>query len=604
MSNSKYTWSFGLSTGDKTSSIDPPLEWEDFSFNLSFEELSSTELEIGELTFVNEGYEKIKEYFDAGVFDRNVYFFGSLKDSSSQDEKLNTFSFHSQFDFATIKFIDHESKLKISLKTISSGPLSDSYRPSIIDTLNATTFSVFSDESTFAIPSSANKKFNSALELLPVLVEKEDTTVEEMILYLSIYQLTVQLINAIKEIAELVGDLAALTTTGFAGFASAGVKLALQIVLKAAEITSLVIAMSTLIKRLQELLLPLPFNRWVLNVGKTIEAIFASMNLDSGFLNMDEVYDYYYLPSNTQDRTSFFEKGDFKPKVSDYGYLFSEFYEIVKNLFDSKGFYIDNLDSGEFGSLISPPVVYIGNENDDFFYKKSEYILPDILEKETSTNLGELNTKEVYTFKTDVSDEYTTKNYDGTSVEIDRASSILKPKLKDVNYQLARGTRKSEQSIIESLLVDVLNLMSDISSALGGKPVASQLTTSRIGMLKVSRKEWSVPKLLNLRKGSDNLMKLPFDHETRTNARYFQEKFDTKFASYSGRENRLVIKNARVPFDLEDFNTLYGNSVFTIKNSTKQGRITSLSWNIQGDYADIEYYIADGFDVPSTYTLS
>jgi len=573
----KYTWDFTLSDGRNTLRIEPPVEWADITLEASFEEFGMQLLSVDQFTFTNKSYSFIKNIIDTG----NIFTTSSLRVELITVPRSNNNNYVSSplvknyaLDFTNVKFYEYESKLTIGLTEQNSSF-------SMVNKLNANTFLEFFDDN-----DNIKSEYSYIMDTVQVLVDKENTTLEQIVLYLTIYQLTIQIIEQTTKLIERVGDLTSLFVAGnITGPAAVALKAAANVIIQGIIVYGVTRALIILLKRLQELLFPIPTDRKVFNLGRTTEAIvdiISSGSYPVKFINMDEIYDYYYLPSNISvDLESVFSN-PIMVNPSDYGYMFSEFFSLIKSLFECRAFLIDD-------------VIYIGNENEDFFYNKSTYVLPPTLLKDISYNVGDFDTKEFYSFKTDLSDEYTTSNYRGTSFEID---NIIKgnteiSSLKDVNHSVGLSSRKNKLSILQTLFDSVLDVMNGLLGVFSGRGLTSDtFFDKQIGMIKVSSRAWSVPKLVKL----NSSLKLDRNHSGLTSAKHFYDNYNYKSSFTLPRNRRKLYTNVRVEFDREDYVKLKKSNVFTTdKNET--GRITSLKWNVQGDYADIEYYIVDGYDI-------
>ena len=579
----KYEWEFYFQSYSQLGNfaIEPPIEWEELNIQVSWEDIGTSSIEIDELTFVNEAYSYIKNIFENGNLLSTTILVINLLD------KVNSkYIFEQDFflDLRTVVFYDDVEipKVTVKLKDIKSGS-------TLTDFLNANTFLNIYNPDTNTV---TNNDFINMLTRVGVVVEKEDTTLEQIVLYVTLYQLTVQLADAVKTLAKTIADTVAHTAGGFSGpVAGIAYGIALSI-LQLAYVISIIIAMRELVLRLQVLLFPIPFTRWCLRLGDAIKGIFRQAGYEEVIFSNDineTINDYYYLPSNIEELED--STNQFFPRPSDYGYTFSEFVDMVLKIYEAKIFLIDNS-------------IVISNENEDFLFDNSTYQLPNILEKPYTTNLEDFNSKEIYQFKTDLSDEYTIKNYKGTSYEVDyiTENNFYNKKIKDVDYGLTLGNRKDDKSVIETIFGTVIDTMNAILKILLQKPISKPILSDRIGLLKVSDKSWSLPKLLYLKESNATYLgkkvyKIPSNHRNLLSANYLYNKHHYKMSFENPKNRRRKYEQVRVFFDYNSFKQLIVNNYFSIEGSSKKGRVVDLEWNIDSDYAIINYYIIDSYNI-------
>ncbi len=583
MAGRKYEWQFTIYGQGVSFNIEPPLEWNDLNIQVSFEELGNTNIEIEEITLVNEAYSFTKDIIDNG----NVL--GSYALSIELKNNINNETLYEEFftfDMSTVTFFDDkaEPKVKIKLRDIKQGS-------SLQDFLNANSFqNIYPNGVGNGVE---NQAFSDMFTRVGVLVEKEDTTLEEIILFVTLYQLSVQLADAVQALAKTLTDGLSHAAGGISGSAALFLYTLGVATLQTTYVVSIIIAMKELVTRLQELLFPIPFTRWCLNLGQALTGIINQAGYEIEFSSdiSKQIFSEYYLPSNIEDLKD--SQISYLPKPSDYGYLYSEFVDMILKKYEAR---LINYN----GKIL------VSNENEDILYINSEYNLPNILEKPYTLNIDDFYSREIYSYETDISDEYTIKNYKGTSYEIvnNVEDNVDNNKLKDVSYGVALGNRKDEISILESLFKSVVDTVNAILKVLFTQPINNPILADRIGLLKISNKSWSLPKLLRLETSNASYLgkkvyKLPSNHRDLISAKSNYDNHHIKMIFSNDKNRRREYEQVRIFFDYNSYKKLVNNNYFNIEGSSKKGRVTSLSWNIDNDYAIIDYYIIDGYNIGS-----
>ena len=238
---SKYRWTFTLNAGNNYTNINPPIEWEDLNIQINFESLGTANIEVDELTFTNEAFEIINDV----VKNDNAFSEMALTielESLSNGSFINLFQELFYLDLSTATFFNEfdTPKVKVKLKSYDKGT-------SIEDFLNGNTFlSIFSNGNGTTV---VNQFFSDMFVRAGIIVEEEDTRLEEVILYVTIYNLSVQLANAIYNLGETIQNLIAHTTGGISGAVAGPAYLIGVGLLQIAQISAITIAMIELKKR-------------------------------------------------------------------------------------------------------------------------------------------------------------------------------------------------------------------------------------------------------------------------------------------------------------------------------------------------------------------
>ncbi len=270
--------------------------------------------------------------------------------------------------------------------------------------------------------------------------------------------------------------------------------------------------------------------------------------------------------------------------MSDAGYNCGDFFSIVSNMFDAKYAIING-------------TVHFENIDSDFWLKQSTWQKPPTLQKQERKNGEELAGTRLVSYSTDPLDEWTISNIKGTYFEARTVQKTYKNGEKYLTIQgvddrlipYALGNRKDSLNTLEKLLKEMAGLVDEVINTLGGSSNLAGQIQDRVGMLKIGTPEHSVAKALYLVGG-----KLPRNHRQIFSARSLYEKY-IKASSFVLSKNggqKVIYENERVLFGFDDFLQLIENSYF-VTDSGNLGKVININWTIDGDYAEIDYWIKD-----------
>jgi hypothetical protein len=142
----------------------------------------------------------------------------------------------------------------------------------------------------------------------------------------------------------------------------------------------------------------------------------------------------------------------------------------------------------------------------------------------------------------------------------------------------------------------MLDVARRFSTLLGGN--LSDTVPNRKGVLKLSQKIHTVPKLIWLENG-----KIPLNHREKWSAKVIWEKYYQK-TSFVGEDTigqRRLIEEEKIPFSFEDFLQIINNSYFWTNNG-QRGKMESVKWQLDSDFAIVDYWINERYDNNLTET--
>ena len=108
-------------------------------------------------------------------------------------------------------------------------------------------------------------------------------------------------------------------------------------------------------------------------------------------------------------------------------------------------------------------------------------------------------------------------------------------------------------------------------------------------MIKMGTDSHTVARVMYLQNG-----KLPVNHRDLIGCKLLYNNFvkaDSFVLSEQGGQ-KVYFENVRIGFGFEDFLKLVENSYF-VDDKGNEGKVTRSSWNIDGDFAELDFWIKD-----------
>lgn len=426
------------------------------------------------------------------------------------------------------------------------------------------------------------------------VVNKTDNGLETITTFITIYLLSKQLSDSIKEIGTSIATVAGITASGATGAIGATIYAVAVAILQIAYAAAL-------------LVLIIDFGKDLLNVlvqpKRTHKGILLKTLLEKaceqiGYqfeTTIEDLDNLVYLPSN-RNVDDFGFKNVLKkagvitegiPNPGDIGYTCPEMFQIARDAFNAR-----------FAILGS--TVQFHTESSDYWITQSGWEKPsvkrDVAGASFRYNTDEIKGSVLISFTTDIVDEYTIKNYQGTNYQVltdakavgEVANKTIK-NLDRVAVPFALGTRKNKLSPFENALVPLANLFDEIAGVFGKNPNLANTIKSKVGVLQVSNNNHSVAKLLWMAGG-----RLPSNHRDLFSAKTLWDKYhvEKSFIQNNFSRQRRYVENENVPFGLSDFVALLDNSYFRDENGTV-GKVVDIEWNMSRNNANISYWVQD-----------
>ena len=402
-----------------------------------------------------------------------------------------------------------------------------------------------------------------------------------------IYLMVKEALEATKDLSEQVATALGIGSSSPTGSIGATAYQIAVAIVQAAYVAAILIAIVQLGKDLIEALNPPKRTHKCIKFETLITKVCEKLGL--GFeTDIDELDNLHYLASNPNVDTAtngglLIEPKSITegiPNVQDYGYSASEAFELAIALFNVRYAIID-------GKL------QFRSANSNFWIKQSSYVKPNTLQQPRSYNTDEVVANRFVAFQTDTSDLYTVQNFGGTNYQVvtvpkstQKPSNVSITGLDNIQINAALGNRKDRLTDFESALSTVASVIDGITGVFGGGTNYASQINNKVGTLKVSTNNHSLPKLIWLEGGQ-----IPLNHRDKLNAKVLYDKYHSykSFVSDNFVNQKIVTVNETVPFGFDDFLALIENSYFVNVNSV-DSKATEFRWVLSADKANLSYW--------------
>lgn len=547
--------------------VNPPKEWQDIEILATFNNNIQPNINIDSFTFVGAA----KKMIDIWI-EKNTIFEG-LPFTIIYNDKGNNVSYDGFIDFVEGFEVLNPMEVRCKIKQFKGLNILD-------ERLRAISYGYLAEIGQIS---------KNDYITIPVVVKKKFDAVETIMVSLSIYIITKELIEANSKTAEITTfSIKVLLSQPLSKPAEiyAFIKLLL---LNIAYYAAMLIALFQLLKIIRQNLVPRLTKYKGITLKKALEIACNHMDLtlDCDIELIDKVA---YLPSKFDEKIRINRKDEGIPNISDYGYNVGEMFDLVFRLTNSMP-YVDN------NTLV------IRNEGSDYWQSKSDYILPDVLTENYEYNLTDCAFTRLIKFEFDSTDEYTMPlkynghSYDNSTVfqvityfKGDNQQGKLLKGLDEISIPLAMAERRDKLSPLELLLQGMYNVFDTVVSLFGGSKLPNEISNLR-GSVLISQNFFNVAKLVYLENGT-----IPSNYKDKLSAEAIYNQFyEVKsFVSNPEFTQRILRKNIRIPFKFSDYVKLAKNSYFTTIDG-KTGKFTKLHWSLNGDYANCDYWIAQQY---------
>lgn len=550
-----------------------PREFFDIGVKASFDQNPQGNITTDSFTFVLDAFQAIKQYIEAGKSNGVGIFEGMPITISANGRGDSVGVFNGIVDLQDGAIINNESgEIQANIKQDNGlNNLADLIEP--LDYGYLLELGVITESDYVSVD---------------YVVVKTNNTIEVITLSITLYLMTKQLADSIRDLAVTIATISGITASGVPGIVGATIYAIATAIAQAIYAAALLVLIIKLGEDLIELLIQPQRTHKAITVKtlleKTCEHIGYSFNT-----TVEDLDNLVYLPSNNNvddysDSIFLQLPGTIKkgiPNVTDIGYRCAEMFQIARDLFN-----------GRF--LIDGNSVQFHSENATYWVKDSPWIKPDVLkENGFRYNTDELTSSININLQTDIVDEYTISNFTGTAYQVLTDAKIVNnvqhktiKNAEQVAIPCALGNSKESLNGLEKFLKEIAVVIDKVANTFGGGSNLKSKITNKIGALKVGDNNHSVPKLLWLDGG-----RIPSNHRDLFSAKTLWDKYhnEKSFIQNNHKRQRVYYENERVPFGFDDFVKVIDNSYFKDVDG-KDGKIVSLEWTMNKDTAIISYW--------------
>jgi hypothetical protein len=398
-----------------------------------------------------------------------------------------------------------------------------------------------------------------------------------------LFMMSKELYESIKESGKTIADVADKVSDLPTGPIRAIVYAVIIAALQVAYTTLIIIAVLDMGKSMLNTLHPPIRKHKILKLRTAMDKIcgFLGFTFDC---DLDDLDNYKYLPSNPQldeDKLLDFlntNKGTQTglPRVTDFGYTASQFFEFVRVL-----------TNGSFA--LKDNVVYLRNIHSDFWIKQSTWVKPEMLDVEKRNNGKDIIPTRVFAFRTDLNNHWSVDNTTGYyyQVNVDAPSipvgqKLLEGEPPEVNFNIGLATRKNNLDALELALQGVAKNIDTLINTFGGNSnLEDKIINNRTGIALQSDNWHSVPMLVY-----EVNEKLPTNYRDLLSAKAIYNKHYALDSFATGNGQGIIYKET-IPFGLNDAVELINNAYFW--NNGNKAKILDWDWSLEDDRASIEY---------------
>lgn len=439
---------------------------------------------------------------------------------------------------------------------------------------------------------------------VPYVINYVPDTMQLIVLGMSLFMMTKELIQAIKSTAEAVADLvdAGVPVVGTSVGLGAGVVTAwdignfilsaLKVVAYIAYVIAIIIAIKNLIEELIEQLCPK--KRYHLGMSIYTMAERACQHLGLGFSStlLSKRKNWVVIPSKGH-------KGGMKP-------------EGWKGAWVEKGVPNPNEGMDTFGDWIrfwkeafcADWRIVNGVfqfEREDFWDSVGTYEMPDVftnqatLKDQIKPNTDEIISNYNINWAYDVQDQNTLDNQEGRIFQVITEPNIKVnvdlvniKRLEEIGIGCSLPLRKDELTKIEEVLKKLAKFVDKVTGFFGSGTSYEAKILGRLGSLLLSSHFITVPKIVAMSgdKLANNQREI-FDAKVLWDELHYIRSF----VEVNGIHNQWFrFDNVKVPFCWEDFLTLMENNTCLDVNG-EENKIENFKWKVWEDFATIDFRV-------------
>ena len=443
---------------------------------------------------------------------------------------------------------------------------------------------------------------------VPYVINYIPDGVELLLLSISTFVLTKELVESIKAIVTKTKELIAAaipTVGGNAGGPVAGVNIGaivgaiISLAIQIAYTVAIVFALVKLVEQIIEQLAPVKRYHLGLSIKQQFQKACDHLGLEFKSTLIDNLAggEWVLIPSKGH-------KGGSKPTGADNAWretgapsssdgldTFASVIRTYKSMFNADY----KIKNGVFEF-----------ERVDFWKNASSFIMPDTftdqdeLRNESSVNTGEIKSNITLFWSTDQQDLNTLDNSSGRLFQaVTAPNKVTDQKLVNVkglqenNIPFSMAVRKDSLTAIEEVLKVFLIAADFLSGQLDQPNSFAAQFSSRIGAMHLSSHFTSVPKMVVMSGNS-----LALDQRSLLDARKLWDNYHflKSFVTIDNENaQRVIVSEQKIPFCFENFVTLVDNN-YAENELGEKIEIKTLLWKVEENTATVSYEIERVYD--------
>ena len=424
---------------------------------------------------------------------------------------------------------------------------------------------------------------------IKTIIRKKSNFTEVAITLISIYLIAKQIQDLTEKTSEAVADTAYKYTASVTASPPATVYTIAVNIVKIAYVVALFALLSNLIVQILQLIIPPK----VKNKGIKFRTLLEKSCEYFGYTfesDIEELDIYHYLPSKPYDNSKNLVK-EVKdsflpiptankvgiPSTSDYGYLMNEFFDLCTRMFNG----VTNVQGDR---------VMFYHERNPIWYTLSNYKAPiDIKFENKRYNTSALPQTFLYSFTTDISNEWSIENYTGTSYEVKtevgngRLGTIKG--LERVDIPMCLPSSKTKLNLIENIAYKMAQVADDLTSVLGRRSdFAAGFDRALNNILMVSDNQINVPIIVPLKGGN-----IPRNHRDIFSAKTLYNKYYSSRSFVTGDKlgQKVIYEGLTIPFNIDDLQKTILSGSFILPDG-RQAKFREITYLLGRDTAEVD----------------
>jgi hypothetical protein len=456
------------------------------------------------------------------------------------------------------------------------------------------------DSFSFAYLYSIGEITSSNFVKVPYIINYVPDGTQFILLSMSLYMATKELIENTKELSELIGQTVNAATPVVGVGAGVGavvvtawdlgdwIMYAIYVIAKIVYIVAITVAIVKLIQQVLEQIFPKQREHLGMSIFDLAKkgAEHLGLTLQSSLL--EEKRDWIYIPQKDKKGGTTGERG--YPTNTDPIYTFGDFIRVYKSIFNADYKIIDG--------------VFIF-ERRDYWQQTSGLTLPGIFnDQERLLNRFSPNTSEFIAnynihWAYDTQDQNTLDDTTGLTFQaITKPNTVTDQKLvnmkglAEISIPFALGKRKNSLTALETFAKGVFQVVDNITGIFGGGTNFTNKIENRVGSLLLSSHFIAVGKIVKMQGN-----KLDTDQREKLAAKRLWEGYHyiNSFAEVNGVHNQwLKYPKLRMPITEEQLRTILGNN-FLNSPEGKRAMIEILTWKPYDGTVEIDYRVNEKY---------